>query len=42
MSTLFTRYLIPFIQEDLTERMVFLGGPRQVGKTVLAQSLIQN
>lgn len=41
MSTLLTRYLVPFIEEDLKERMVFLGGPRQVGKTYLAQSLIK-
>ena len=40
MSTLLTRYLTPYIQKDLPERMVFLGGPRQVGKTTLAQSLI--
>jgi len=39
---LLTRYIVPFIQDDLIERMVFLGGPRQVGKTVLAQSLIKN
>ncbi len=36
------RYLVPLIQEDLKERMVFLGGPRQVGKTVLSQSMIQD
>lgn len=28
------------IREDLAQKMVFLGGPRQVGKTTLAQSLI--
>jgi hypothetical protein len=33
------RYLHPFVQSDLAEKMVFLGGPRQVGKTTLAQSL---
>lgn len=27
---------------DLEQKMVFLGGPRQVGKTTLAQSLISN
>lgn len=42
MSTLLTRYLNPFIEQDLKERMVFLGGPRQVGKTFLSQSLIKN
>ncbi|OFZ81512.1 MAG: AAA family ATPase [Bdellovibrionales bacterium RIFOXYD1_FULL_53_11] len=30
------RYLERSIKEDLTEKMVFLGGPRQVGKTTLA------
>ena len=29
------------INHDLTEKMVFLGGPRQVGKTTLALSLIE-
>lgn len=35
-----TRYLTHFIQDDLKEKMVFLGGPRQVGKTTLALSLL--
>lgn len=35
------RYLIPFIQKDLKEKMVFLSGPRQVGKTTLALQLLQ-
>ena len=39
MSTLL-RYLRPFILDDLKEKMVFLGGPRQVGKTTFSQSLI--
>ena len=30
------RYLQPWIGEDLKEKMVFVGGPRQVGKTTLA------
>ena len=34
------RYLEPFIKEDLHEKMVFVGGPRQVGKTVLAYHLL--
>ena len=42
MSNLLTRYLTASIKEDLKKKMVFLGGPRQVGKTTLAQSLIQN
>ncbi len=33
------RYLKKQIQEDLKEKMVFLAGPRQVGKTTLAKSL---
>jgi uncharacterized protein len=34
------RYLVRSIKDDLREKMVFLGGPRQVGKTTLALSLI--
>ena len=30
------RSLLPFIAKDLSQKMVFLGGPRQVGKTTLA------
>ena len=30
-----------YIQRDLGRKMVFLGGPRQVGKTTLARSLLQ-
>lgn len=40
MSILPIRYLTTFIRDDLKKKMVFLGGPRQVGKTTLAQSLI--
>jgi uncharacterized protein len=36
----FERYLCRAIRDDLGEKMVFLGGPRQVGKTTLALSLI--
>jgi predicted AAA+ superfamily ATPase len=35
------RYLSDVIRGDLREKMVFLGGPRQVGKTTLALSLIK-
>ena len=28
--------------KDLSRKMVFLGGPRQVGKTTLAQSLLKS
>ncbi len=33
------RYLEESVLEDLAEKMVFLGGPRQVGKTTLAKTL---
>ena len=39
MSTLL-RYLEKNIVTDLKEKMVFLGGPRQVGKTTFSQSLL--
>lgn len=42
MSKILKRYLEPYVVEDLNKKMVFLGGPRQVGKTTLAQSLIKN
>ncbi len=38
--TLKSRYLSEPVIADLDEKMVFLGGPRQVGKTVLARDLI--
>lgn len=34
-----TRYLESAIRDDLRHKMVFLGGPRQVGKTTLARSI---
>lgn len=33
------RYLTTQVYQDLTRKMVFLGGPRQVGKTTLAQKI---
>ena len=33
------RYLASQIKHDLNKKMVFLGGPRQVGKTTLAKSI---
>lgn len=39
MSTLL-RYLEKVVKADLKEKMVFLGGPRQVGKTTFSQSLL--
>lgn len=34
------RYLTPVIIKDLKDKMVFVGGPRQVGKTTLCRNLI--
>src|SRR4030066_2214993 len=34
------RYLTSYIIEDLKEKMVFIGGPRQVGKTTLCRHLV--
>lgn len=34
------RYLVKTLKTDLNEKMVFLGGPRQVGKTTVAKDLI--
>ena len=34
------RYLVDPIKDDLARKMVFVGGPRQVGKTTLALSLL--
>ena len=34
------RYITPYILDDLKKKMVFVGGPRQVGKTTLARSLV--
>src|SRR5579883_591157 len=34
-----TRYLLPQVRKDLARKMVFVAGPRQVGKTTLARSL---
>ncbi|NUM89688.1 MAG: ATP-binding protein, partial [Bdellovibrionales bacterium] len=36
------RYLRPQINRDLKEKMVLLAGPRQVGKTTLAKSLVKS
>jgi predicted AAA+ superfamily ATPase len=34
------RYLTTYIVDDLKDKMVFIGGPRQVGKTTLCRNLI--
>ncbi len=36
------RYLEKAVRDDLAEKMVFLGGPRQVGKTTLSLELLEN
>lgn len=33
------RYLVSQVRQDLVRKMVFVAGPRQVGKTTLALSL---
>ncbi len=35
------RFLTPYIYKDLQKKMVFIGGPRQCGKTTLAQSYLK-
>ncbi len=35
-----TRYIKKYIQKDLAKKMVFIGGPRQAGKTTLAKSFL--
>ena len=42
MDILPSRYIMGLAEEDLKKKMVFIGGPRQVGKTTLAQSLIKD
>lgn len=42
MAKLPERIYVKNIQKDLLKKMVFLGGPRQVGKTTLAVSFIKN
>jgi predicted AAA+ superfamily ATPase len=37
-----SRYLLSQLKTDLNEKMVFLGGPRQVGKTTLARHFIES
>lgn len=35
------RYVESFIYQDITKKMVFMGGPRQAGKTTLARALLK-
>ncbi len=37
-----TRYLHNFLIKDLKKKMVFIGGPRQVGKTTMAQNILKH
>lgn len=39
-TTPLSRYLGPHIRKDLESKMVFVGGPRQVGKTTLALDIL--
>jgi len=41
MAKLPNRYLFKQVLDDLAEKMVFLAGPRQVGKTTLSQSILK-
>ena len=41
MSEYISRYLESSVKEDLRRKMVFIGGPRQTGKTTLAKHLCQ-
>ncbi|MBM4322553.1 MAG: ATP-binding protein [Deltaproteobacteria bacterium] len=36
------RYITPYILDDLRTKMVFISGPRQVGKTTLAKGILQD
>jgi len=36
------RYIEPFILKDLKKKMVFIGGPRQVGKTILSKAICRD
>lgn len=36
-----TRRLTPYLLEDLAEKMVFVAGPRQCGKTTLALKILE-
>lgn len=42
MKAVHTRYLRKPVKEDLKDRMVFIGGPRQVGKTTFALTFLSD
>jgi predicted AAA+ superfamily ATPase len=35
------RYILDGVAADLRKKMVFIGGPRQVGKTTLAKHVLE-
>ena len=39
MSVYLELYISPFVKQDINRKMVFIGGPRQSGKTTLAKYL---
>ena len=41
MPEYISRYIESPVQKDLRRKMVFVGGPRQAGKTTLAKHLCQ-
>ena len=41
MSDIIGRYIESGIKQDLKRKMVFLAGPRQVGKTTFAKDLLR-
>lgn len=42
MGKILKRYLKKTVEQDLVERMVFVGGPRQAGKTTFALTFLSN
>lgn len=38
----YMRYLDPYIRNDLKKKMVFISGPRQIGKSTLAKIIVQD
>ncbi len=40
MGRILGRYIEEIVREDLSDKMVFVGGPRQSGKTTFATSLL--
>lgn len=41
-TNIFNRYLEKDIEKDIQKKMVFISGPRQVGKTTMAKSFIES